>query len=34
MAKFNMVVPHALPQGEALRRIRAEVETLKLQFGD
>ena len=34
MAKFNMGLPHALPQDEALRRIRAEVETLKGEYGD
>ena len=34
MAKFNMVVPHALPQGEALRRVQGEIESLKIEFGD
>jgi len=34
MAKFNIVVPHALPQGEALRRVQGEIESLKVQFGD
>ena len=34
MAKFSMVVPHALPQGEALRRIQGEVENLKREYGD
>lgn len=34
MAKFNMVVPHGLPQGEALRRIQGEVENLKREYGD
>jgi predicted NBD/HSP70 family sugar kinase len=34
MAKFNMVVPHALPQGEALRRIRGEIENLKREYGE
>ena len=34
MAKFNMMVPHALPQGEALRRIRSEIENLKREYGD
>jgi predicted NBD/HSP70 family sugar kinase len=34
MAKFNVVVPHALAQGEALRRVQGEIESLKVQFGD
>jgi len=34
MAKFDMVVPHTLPQGEALRRIQGEVESVKKQHGD
>jgi Putative polyhydroxyalkanoic acid system protein (PHA_gran_rgn) len=34
MAKFNMVVPHELPHGEALRRIRSEIENLKREYGD
>ena len=34
MAKFSMVVPHTLPQGEALRRVQGEIESLKGQFGD
>jgi len=34
MAKFNMVIPHGLPQDEALRRIRDEVENLKREYGD
>jgi hypothetical protein len=34
MAKFNMVVPHGLPHGEALRRIRSEIEDLKREYDD
>jgi hypothetical protein len=34
MAKFNMVVPHRLPQGEALRRVQGEIESLKSEYGD
>jgi len=34
MAKFNMVVPHGLTQGEALRRIRDEIKNLKIEYGD
>ena len=34
MAKLNMVIPHGLPQGEALRRIRGEIEDLKREYGD
>jgi Putative polyhydroxyalkanoic acid system protein (PHA_gran_rgn) len=34
MAKLNMAVPHELPQGEALRRIRGEIEDLKREYGD
>jgi hypothetical protein len=34
MAKFNMVVPHGVPHGEALRRIRGEIEDLKREYGD
>jgi hypothetical protein len=34
MAKFNMTVPHALTQEEALRRVRGEIENLKRQYGD
>src|SRR6185503_11134792 len=34
MAKFNMAVPHGLPQGEALRRIQSEIESVKKQHCD
>ena len=34
MARFNMVVSHALPEGEALRRLHGEIENLKRQYGD
>jgi hypothetical protein len=34
MAKFNMVVLYGLPHGEALRRIRGEIEDLKREYGD
>ena len=34
MAKFNRVVPHRLAQGEALRRIRGEIEDLRIEYGD
>jgi Putative polyhydroxyalkanoic acid system protein (PHA_gran_rgn) len=34
MARFNMVVLHALPEGEALRRVQEEIENLKRQYGD
>ena len=34
MAKLNRAVPHELPQGEALRRIRGEIEDLKREYGD
>ena len=34
MAKFNMVVWHALSQDEALWRVRSEIENLKRQYGD
>ncbi len=34
MAKFNMVVPHGLTQGEALRRIVGDIEVLKKQYGN
>jgi len=34
MAKLSMVVPHTLPQGEALRRVQGEVENLKREYGD
>jgi hypothetical protein len=30
--RFNMVVPHALPEGETLRRIHGEIENR--QYGD
>jgi len=31
MARVNIVVPHLVPQDEALRRIRGEIENLKGQ---
>jgi hypothetical protein len=34
MAKFSIVVAHGLVQGEALRRIRNEIENIKRQHGD
>jgi Putative polyhydroxyalkanoic acid system protein (PHA_gran_rgn) len=34
MARFNMVVSHALPEGEALRHVHGEIENLKRQYGD
>jgi Putative polyhydroxyalkanoic acid system protein (PHA_gran_rgn) len=34
MAKLNMLVPHALPHGEAFLRVQGEVENLKRQYGD
>src|SRR5436190_24174706 len=34
MARFNMAVSHGLPQDDALRRVRGEVENLKRQYGD
>src|SRR5262245_8813291 len=34
MAKFNMVVSHGLPQGEAQRGIRGEIENLNGEYGD
>src|SRR5436309_9259050 len=34
MAKFNLVVAHELRQGEAIRRVRAEIESLKKQYGN
>ena len=34
MARFNMVVSHGLPEDEALRRVREEIENLKRQYSD
>jgi hypothetical protein len=34
MAKFNMAVPHKLSQDEALRRIKALLGEVKMQFSD
>ena len=34
MARFNIIVSHALPEGEALRRLHGEIENLKRQYGD
>ena|SRR5881396_3289251 len=34
MARFNIVVSHGLPQDDALRRVRGEIENLKRQYGD
>jgi hypothetical protein len=34
MARFNIVASHGLPHGEALRRIRGEIEDLKREYGD
>jgi hypothetical protein len=34
MAKLNMLIPHNLSQDEAMKRIKKDLDNLKIQFAD